>query len=71
MRAFFCTYMKACRRADELLFRAGNSAAINEACKHSPVGKLLPHDISVDRSALDTLEPIIPSSGGSPFLVRS
>jgi DNA phosphorothioation-associated putative methyltransferase len=59
MRAFFGTYTKACRRADELLFRAGNSAAIDEACERSPVGKLLPDDLYVHRSALDTLEPLL------------
>jgi DNA phosphorothioation-associated putative methyltransferase len=59
MRAFFGTYTKACRRADELLFRAGNSAAIDEACQRSSVGKLLPDDLYVHRSALDTLEPLL------------
>src|SRR5439155_3795300 len=59
MRAFFGTYAKACRVADELLFRAGDAAAIDEACKRSPVGKLLPDDLYVHRSALDTLEPLL------------
>jgi DNA phosphorothioation-associated putative methyltransferase len=47
------------RRADELLFWAGDSAAIDEACKRSPFGKLLPDDLYVHRSALDTLEPLL------------
>jgi DNA phosphorothioation-associated putative methyltransferase len=59
MRAFFGTYSKACQQADELLFRAGNAAAIDEACQRSPVGKQLPDDLYVHRSALDTLEPIL------------
>jgi len=59
MRAFFGTYTKACRRADELLFRAGNAAAIDEACERSSVGKLLPDDLYVHCSALDTLEPLL------------
>ncbi len=59
MRAFFGAYARACRQADELLFRAGDPAAIDEACKRSPVGKLLPDDLYVHRSALDHLEPIL------------
>ncbi len=59
MRAFFGTYTKACKRADDLLFQAGNAAAIDEACQRSPVGKLLPDDLYVHRSALDTLEPLL------------
>jgi DNA phosphorothioation-associated putative methyltransferase len=59
MRAFFGTYTKACHRADELLFRAGNAAAIDKACERSSVGKLLPDDLYVHRSALDTLEPLL------------
>jgi DNA phosphorothioation-associated putative methyltransferase len=59
MRAFFGTYTKACRRADDLLFRAGNAAAIDEACQRSPVGKLLPDDLYVHRNALDGLEPLL------------
>ena len=34
-------------------------AAIDEACQRSPVGKLLPDDLYVHRSALDTLEPLL------------
>jgi DNA phosphorothioation-associated putative methyltransferase len=59
MRAFFGTYSKACTRADELLFKAGDWAAIDDACKRSSVGKLLPDDLYVHRSALDSLEPLL------------
>jgi DNA phosphorothioation-associated putative methyltransferase len=59
MRAFFGAYTKACRQADDLLFRAGNAAAIDEACQRSPVGKQLPDDLYVHRSALDSLEPLL------------
>jgi DNA phosphorothioation-associated putative methyltransferase len=59
IRAFFGTYTKACRQADELLFRAGSAEAIDEACKRSPVGKLLPDDLYVHRTALDHLEPLL------------
>ncbi len=59
IRAFFGTYSKACRQADDLLFRAGDTAAIDEACQRSPLGKLLPDDLYVHRSALDYLEPLL------------
>ena len=59
MRAFFGAYTKGCREADELLFRAGNADAIDEACQRSPIGKLLPDDLYVHRSALDSLEPLL------------
>src|SRR5262249_44132354 len=59
VRAFFGTYTKACVLADELLFRAGDATAVDDACKRSPVGKLLPDDLYVHRSALDHLEPLL------------
>jgi DNA phosphorothioation-associated putative methyltransferase len=59
MRAFFGTYSKACTQADELLFKAGDTSAIDDACKRSAVGKLLPDDLYVHRSALDFLEPLL------------
>jgi DNA phosphorothioation-associated putative methyltransferase len=59
MRAFFGTYTKACRQADELLFQAGDADAVDAACARSAVGKLLPDDLYVHRSALDYLEPLL------------
>jgi DNA phosphorothioation-associated putative methyltransferase len=59
MRVFFGTYTKACQQADELLFRAGDATAIDEACQRSSVGKLLPDDLYVHRSALDALQPLL------------
>jgi DNA phosphorothioation-associated putative methyltransferase len=59
MKAFFGTYTKACAEADDLLFKAGDAAAIDEACKRSIVGKLLPDDLYVHRSALDSLGPLL------------
>jgi DNA phosphorothioation-associated putative methyltransferase len=58
-RAFFGTYTRACRQADELLFQAGDAEAIDAACQRSPVGKLLPNALYVHRSALDQLEPLL------------
>jgi DNA phosphorothioation-associated putative methyltransferase len=59
LRAFFGTYTKACQQADKLLFRAGDAEAIDEACQRSPVGKQLPDDLYIHRSALDALEPLL------------
>ena len=59
MRAFFGGYTKACRQADALLFQTGDAAAIDKACKRSPIGKLLPDNLYVHKSALDSLEPIL------------
>jgi DNA phosphorothioation-associated putative methyltransferase len=59
MKAFFGTYAKACTTADALLFQAGDAAAIDEACKRTTVGKLLPDDLYIHRDALDSLEPVL------------
>ena len=59
MRAFFGSYGKACAEADDLLFKAGDVTVIDEACGRSRVGKLLPDDLYVHRTALDALEPIL------------
>jgi DNA phosphorothioation-associated putative methyltransferase len=59
IRVFFGTYTKACQRADEMLFRAGDAAAIDDACRRSSVGKQLPDDLYIHRSALDVLEPLL------------
>jgi DNA phosphorothioation-associated putative methyltransferase len=59
IRAFLGNYSKARRLADDLLFRAGNADAIDEACQRSPVGKLLPNALYVHRSALDNLDPLL------------
>ncbi len=59
MKAFFGAYSRACAEADALLFRAGDAAAVDEACRRSPVGKLLPDDLYVHRRALDALDPVL------------
>jgi DNA phosphorothioation-associated putative methyltransferase len=59
MKAFFGTYNKACAEADALLFKAGDSAAIDDASKRSTIGKLLPDDLYVHRSAIESLVPIL------------
>lgn len=42
-----------------LLFKAGDAVAIDEACRRSTVGKLLPDDLYVHRNALDGLDPVL------------
>ncbi len=59
MKAFFGSYTRACAEADALLFQAGADGAIDEACRRSAVGKLLPDDLYVHRRALDALEPFL------------
>jgi len=59
IKEFLGTYKRACERADALLFRAGEPEAIDEACRQSAIGKLLPNALYVHRSALDRLEPIL------------
>jgi DNA phosphorothioation-associated putative methyltransferase len=59
MRVFFGAYTKACAEADAMLFKAGDSAAIDEACKRATVGKLLPDDLYVHQSAVESLDPLL------------
>jgi DNA phosphorothioation-associated putative methyltransferase len=59
IRAFFGSYSGACRQADDLLFRAGNAQAVDEACRQSRVGKLLPNALYVHRAALESLDSLL------------
>ena len=59
IRAFFGSYSNACRPADDLLFRAGSAEAVDEACRKSSVGKLLPKALYVHRTAHDSLDPLL------------
>jgi DNA phosphorothioation-associated putative methyltransferase len=59
IRSFFGTYKKACEMADALLFQAGNPESIDEACKRSSIGKLLPNALYLHASALDSIQPIL------------
>ncbi len=59
IRAFFGSYANGCRRADELLFKAGDADAVDDACRRSAVGKLLPNALYVHRTALDALDPLL------------
>jgi DNA phosphorothioation-associated putative methyltransferase len=57
--SFFGSYANGCRRADELLFRAGDAEAVDDACRQSPVGKVLPNALYVHRTALEALDPLL------------
>ena len=59
LREFFGTYKRACQQADELLFQAGSAEAIDEACRRSAIGKLLPNALYVHRTAVESLEPLL------------
>ena len=59
IRAFFGSYADGCRRADDLLFRAGDADAVDDACRRSAVGKLLPNALYVHRTALEALDPLL------------
>jgi DNA phosphorothioation-associated putative methyltransferase len=59
VRAFFGIYKAACERADELLFRAGDQAAIDRACRNAPVGKLTREALYIHTTALPRLDPLL------------
>ncbi len=59
IKAFFGTYRAACTAADELLFRAGERAAIDVACRQAPFGKLTPEALYVHVSAITQLPPLL------------
>ncbi len=59
VRAFFSTYSRACDAADKLLFSAGDSRKVDEACRTSPVGKLTPAALYIHVSALSHLPSIL------------
>ena len=59
IRAFFGSYRAARTEADRLLYAAGNQNAINRACAHAPVGKILPEALYVHHSALSHLPPLL------------
>ena len=60
LRAFFGSYSSACKQADDLLFQTGNADLVDEACRKSPVGKLLPNALYVHHPAIsDGLSPLL------------
>jgi DNA phosphorothioation-associated putative methyltransferase len=59
IRSCFGSDSAGCRRADDPLFRAGDAAAVDDAGRRSPVGKLLPNALYVHRTALGALDPLL------------
>lgn len=59
VREFFSTYSKACSEGDQLLFRAGKMAELNNAMDHSPVGKLTREALYVHVDAIAHLSPLL------------
>lgn len=59
IKALFGTYRAACAAADALLFRAGDRAAIDEACRQAPFGKLTHEALYVHVSAVPRLPPLL------------
>lgn len=60
VRAFFGTYAKACRRADDALLALGVQEEVSAAAASSPIGKLLPTALYVH----------VASIGGLPLSLR-
>ncbi len=58
-QAFFGSDAGAYRLADDRLFQPGDAAAVDDACRRSAVGKLLPNALYVHRSALKSLDPLL------------
>lgn len=59
VKAFFGTYGKACRAADELLYALGDLEALSEECADAEVGKKLPTALYVHHTALPRLSPML------------
>ncbi len=59
VKSFFGTYKLACEQADALLFLAGNSDAINEACLNSKVGRLTSNALWLHKEAVPSLVPLL------------
>jgi DNA phosphorothioation-associated putative methyltransferase len=59
LKALFGTYERACKEADTLLFRAGDAAAVDEACQQARPGCLLDNALLVRRDALEKLDPLL------------
>jgi len=59
IRDLFGSYTKACAISDELLFRVGRPGALDETCKESSLGKLLPDDLYVHASLVHKLNPVL------------
>ncbi len=59
IRASFGSYANGCRRADDPLSRAGDTGAVDDACRRSALGNLRPNALYVHRTALEALDPLL------------
>lgn len=59
VKAFLGGYKTACDRADTLLFKVGDSEAIDEACQRAIAGQLVDNALILHHSSLDYLEPLL------------
>ena len=59
IRALWGNYANGYRRADEPPLRAVDAGAVDDACRRSGVGKLLPNALYVHRTALEALDPLL------------
>jgi DNA phosphorothioation-associated putative methyltransferase len=59
VKALYGNYKLACAAADQLLFAAGEQAAINNACSDSSLGKITPEALYVHVSAVGSLNPLL------------
>jgi hypothetical protein len=58
-RDFFGSYQAASKRADALLFAAGDSRLRDEACRDSPFGKLTPEALYLHQCEAGQLAPVL------------
>lgn len=59
IKEMFGEYRKACRLSEEMLFRLGKEGEVSKAAKSSVVGKLLPEDLYVHRSAVEYIPGLL------------
>jgi len=59
IQSFFHSYEQAWKRAEDLLFSAGNLENIDKACRSAQCGKLTPDALYIHSSALQLMPPIL------------
>lgn len=59
LKEMFGEYREACRLSEEMLFRLGKEGEVLKAAKASVVGKLLPEDLYIHRSAVEYIPGLL------------
>lgn len=59
VKAFFSTYKRACKEADDLLFSAGSMNTVSQACSVSRVGKLTHDALYIHVSAVEDMPHLL------------